>query len=497
MRKNKLFFAVIALILVAVVLIGMLSNADTKFPWESGAESIESNAPGESGSGEPENETAGQTYPLGTPTVTLSGETLRITSGSGGATGYEIYVNGDYLCVTGKSTVDLSVALLDYAAGDYVVTVRAYDARENRSDFSNSVTYTHGLTEATGLTAPTVSLDGSSIVVVSGAGTATHYEILKSISGEGYASEAFIMAFYGTQKIDITAMLTGGDNYFMVRAINTATGESALCMTVLHYNNATGITTLSTPSLSASSTSSYVWNISEVENATGYEVWIDGVYEYNTTAKTVSFADMFFESGSYAVKVRAYYITSSGTVYSEFSNVVYYVVPSSLARPIVHLSDSEHYFTITTVPYATGYEIYVDGDRVLRTLIPEFTLMEFEYPEGDYTLTVRAYYERPGDGAMIYSDFSTPVTYTVQYALATPTISLSGSVLTIASASSDATGFEIYANGDYLCATANLTVNLSDALSEYEAGDYSITVRACDDSEHHSGFSNAVTYSVA
>ena len=75
--------------------------------------------------------------------------------------------------------------------------------------------------------------------------------------------------------------------------------------------------------------------------------------------------------------------------------------------------------------------------------------------------------------------------------LESPTISLSGDILTITSVA-NATSYKIFSNNNLLTTSTTTTVNLSTLFSE--SGTYTITVTALADGYLESGPSNAVTY---
>ena len=99
---------------------------------------------------------------LDAPIITLDGDTLTITSGSGVYSGFYIYANGSFVETTSALTVGLSAVLEDYVSGSYSIKVRGYNSKGTLSEYSNTVTYEK---IPVAVTAPTISLDGDILTV--------------------------------------------------------------------------------------------------------------------------------------------------------------------------------------------------------------------------------------------------------------------------------------------------------------------------------------------
>ena len=211
-----------------------------------------------------------------------------------------------------------------------------------------------------------------------------------------------------------------------------------------------------------------------VDHATGYEVYIDG-------DRAASVAETRYEIGVtafgiYEVRVRAT-TDESGYAASELSAAIKYVLDSkpdvpkqTLAAPVLTLDGSV--VSWAAVAHATGYEVYIDGDKAATVTETRYELNITA--AGRYEITVRAVTAEDGYES---SAASAAVVYTVTVAttekLDAPVLSISGNAVTW-TAVAHATGYEVYVNGDK---AATLTV-AEYVLDATEDGTYVVTVRA-------------------
>ncbi len=187
--------------------------------------------------------------PIVMPAVSLDGTTLVIEQSGRLPTQY-LVARGDASvgafdrCVeitpTESTTrVDISPYL---KVGVNYFKVYVYDG-EDMVDWSDCVEYTM----LSGITAPSLSLDGSILTITPGEGVATSYEILSSEDGVTYSTATTVDA-NGDEAVtvDITEYAVYEETYFKVRAVNTDTGERAETKTAVTYApNYNGVYTLS------------------------------------------------------------------------------------------------------------------------------------------------------------------------------------------------------------------------------------------------------------
>ena len=138
--------------------------------------------------------------------------------------------------------------------------------------------------------------------------------------------------------------------------------------------------------------------------------------------------------------------------------------PTPLVAPVLTLDGSV--VSWAAVAHATGYEVYIDGDKAATVTETRYELNITA--AGRYEITVRAVTAEDGYES---SAASAAVVYTVTVAttekLDAPVLSISGNAVTW-------TGYEVYVNGDK---AATLTV-AEYVLDATEDGTYVVTVRA-------------------
>ena len=211
-----------------------------------------------------------------------------------------------------------------------------------------------------------------------------------------------------------------------------------------------------------------------VDHATGYEVYIDGDKSASVTETRYELGVTAF--GIYEVRVRAT-TDESGYAASELSAAIKYVLDSkpdvpkqTLDAPVLTLDGSV--VSWAAVAHATGYEVYIDGDKAATVAETRYELNITA--AGRYEITARAVTAEDGYES---SAESAAVVYTVTVAttekLDAPVLSISGNAVTW-TAVAHATGYEVYVNGDK-AATVTVAEYVLDAT---EDGTYAVTVRA-------------------
>lgn len=188
--------------------------------------------------------------PIGEVTLSLDGTTLVIEQSGGLSSTYHLWRKeslsdaywvqwGTIARTASPMRVDLT-RYLEVGSNYFMVSVYDEDDTEINSD---PVFYML----LSGLTEPTISLDGSVLKITPGEGVATSYEILRSEDGVTYSTAATVDA-NGDEvvTVDITEYAVYEETYFKVRAVNTDTGESVETKAAVTYApDHSGVYTLS------------------------------------------------------------------------------------------------------------------------------------------------------------------------------------------------------------------------------------------------------------
>ncbi len=165
--------------------------------------------------------------------------------------------------------------------------------------------------------------------------------------------------------------------------------------------------TLSAPEITLSG-NSVSW--SAVENATGYEVFVNG--ESRGTVSGTTYAVLENAVGEYKITVKA--IGNDIFFASGLSNELTYTVkepapqPTSLAAPVISIDGG--ILSWRAVADATTYKIIVNGNEAYKTSETTFTL-PITLTEGDYTIVVKA--SAPTNDLRLDSAASNEVSYSV------------------------------------------------------------------------------------
>lgn len=226
------------------------------------------------------------------------------------ATSYKLYINNDYIEVTGTS-YDLNIE----EEGSYEIRVKAVSTNPLylESDFSNScyiVIHAH-VTTPTQLDAPTISLSGN-VVSWSSVEDATSYDVY--INSENpiritTTSYTINKTEAGTYKVKVKA-ITDDINMWNSEYSNEVT----------YSVTAPEPTKISAPVITLNDN---VVSWTAVEHATSYNVYINTEAPVEVT--TTSYEITKTEVGTYTIKVKAL-TTNSDYLDSEYSNEVSYVI---------------------------------------------------------------------------------------------------------------------------------------------------------------------------
>lgn len=167
------------------------------------------------------------------------------------------------------------------------------------------------------------------------------------------------------------------------------------------------------------------------ENAERCEVFIDGEFLFNTTSGgKFSLADYNVSDGAHNVLVK---VTGDGFGENESAININYVRPYDTPKNVGMLIEEDKvYFVFQQVLAASGYEIFMNGQKV-GTLLDKKTSGEsilvrvdtLFTENGTYTFSVRATGDRPE------SDMSFAAEYTFKGTLSAPVAKIENGVLTV------------------------------------------------------------------
>lgn len=273
---------------------------------------------------------------LAKPSLTLSGKVVSWKAVER-ATKYEIFVNGGS---RGLQT-DLQYTLTDTDAGEYSITVKAKSdsALFTDSDMSYAVIYTISKTE---LTPPILTLTGAT-VTWDAVANASSYEVFINNVSVGKTDQLSYV---------ITETLVGS---YTVKVI--AVTENANYSNSVFSNEITYVVSprkLNIPVLSLNGTT-VSW--SAIENATSYEIFINGESRGEQTALSFEITETIV--GEYRIQVVAKTSDTQFAASDRSEMVIYTVEPLALDTPKLRILKDK--VTWDEIPNADGYEIYVDG----------------------------------------------------------------------------------------------------------------------------------------
>lgn len=185
-------------------------------------------------------------------------------------------------------------------------------------------------------------------------------------------------------------------------------------------------------------------------------------------------------------------ITSGGSDEEEESTV-------TLGAPTITMTGTNLNITVGEGSAPESFEIFIDGTRVLKTLLTSLNLSS--YFEGLAVGAHTVYAVACIDSSSVTSARSNVLTYTVtassETGLGAPTVTLDGDLLKITPGTGDVESYELLANGEtaYTTSASNTEIDLSGALSTLDPATYELRVVAWNDTQGISSeASNTVTY---
>lgn len=273
-----------------------------------------------------------------------------------GATGYELEVDGAILD-NGTSTTCIHNGLTPNTTHVYRVRAKRGAETSGWSDPLVLTTYTlltpQGVTAAsteTSITLTWVKVDGAESYQIEKDGAAP-ISVASSVYGSVYAPA---YTFEG--------LIPNTQHIFRIRAVNV-NGTSAWSSPVTKSTLFNGYSIPATVSAISRNTSvTVVWT--GVDNATAYDVEVDGVLIKDLTQK--SYQQTGLTPGStHTYRVRA----KSGTKVSEWSNLIMATTlpyaPVTPANGVASTTTNTILVTWDKVDNVTGYEIEVDGSTII------------------------------------------------------------------------------------------------------------------------------------
>lgn len=463
---------------------------------------------------------------LTAPAPTLDGNTVKWEAVKG-ASKYIVSVNGKT-----TETEELSYTLTVTEPGNYVITVSASDGKETKT--SAELTYTVKGT----LSAPVITLSGNK-VSWSAVPNATGYEVYVdgTLKTTVTATNYSMPLNMEVGDYVVTVKAKGGDLYKDSASSNSVT---------FNVKPAESVTQPLGKATIAIDGRTVTWNA--VDNATAYDVYVNGVKNATVTATQYVFAGR--TAGNYEITVKATAPGSSAYTEGEASNAVNYTVAAlDLTKPVVAyivgtkamtdfdgnarikqtatawdelVADSDYaayawrleangeYYKIKVANGA--YLTAIRGENRAFYAAAENTdnqLWSFETTDGGYFIRNKAYggellcagdvgtdvihFFSPADNvaAQTWSLFNVEVTFGQDFEiLAAPVIELNGNVVTW-TAVEHAMGYEVYVNGklDDTVTEPTYTINAT------EEGYFAVTVKAVGGSDYlPSLMSNQVQY---
>lgn len=463
---------------------------------------------------------------LTAPAPTLDGNTVKWEAVKG-ASKYIVSVNGKT-----TETEELSYTLTVTEPGNYVITVSASDGKETKT--SKELTYTVKGT----LSAPVITLSGNK-VSWNAVPNATGYEVYVdgTLKATVTATNYSMPLNMEVGDYAVTVKAKGGDLYKDSAASNSVT---------FNVKPAEPVTQPLGKATIAIDGRTVTWNA--VDNATAYDVYVNGVKNATVTATQYVFAGR--TAGNYEITVKATAPGSSAYTEGEASNAVQYTVAAlDLTKPVVAyivgtkamtdfdgnarikqtatawdgLSADSDYAAYAWRLEANGeyYKIKVANGAYLTAVAgtnrafyaaaenTDNQLWSFETTDGGYYIRNKAY----GGEVLCAGDVGTDVIHFYSLAdnrsyqtwslfnvevtfgqdiemLAAPVLELNGNVVTW-TAVEHATGYEVYVNGKL----ADTVTEPTYTINATEEGYFAVTVKAVGGSDYLSSLmSNQVQY---
>gem|GEM_PF-2011131 len=362
--------------------------------------------------------------------ASVNGSGVQVTwSSVSGANSYKIYrASSQYGSYTSLST-SYGTSYTDYSPltdNYYKITAVNDYGESEKSSYAYCYYSSGGGGGGGGTTAPDaptgVSATNSGTTMVpniyiswNSVSNATSYKVYRSSSSYGTFSQIGSET-YSTYLYDSNPM--NGNNYYKVKAFNSAGGSSYSDYAVYNYN--AGAVSPCPPSVSASGSTSYItvsWTTSTSSGCgtpTKYEVYKrnpnTSSYEYCTETTSKSYKDYDVHPGinRYAIKA-----------INDYGSAIGYGTSSSITLPKpssfnASKSGSDVYFTWSKVDMASGYQIFscstASGTYYIFDSVEggNYTSHYSYYPASSGTkmyFKMRAYWV--ANGSYEYSDFTT------------------------------------------------------------------------------------------
>ena len=307
------------------------------------------------------------------------------------------------------------------------------------------------------LTAPELTVQGNS-VSWNAVEYASEYEVFVngvSVGKQAQTEYTLVETTVGTYKVSVKAVAVS-ENYLD----SDLSTETEIIIAAVK---------LATPSVSAEGN---VFSWQAVENADGYEVFVDGVSQGIQTETDYTFVPE--ENKAYAVTVKAVSVSASYLDSDLSQAVMTQPRPDKLGTPAITV------FGLTVswqaIENARGYEIFVDGVSAGVQTETSYTLNPQEYKT--YSVQVKAVSDTDD---YVDSDLSFAVKITVEpKQLKVPVVSVDGLVFSW-QAIENASGYEIFVDG----VSAGVQTETSYTLNPQEYKTYSVQVKAVSDADDY------------
>ena len=394
-----------------------------------------------------------------TPTITLDpdGTTIR-WNWYNYISDFRVYVNGVYNRTIRANFTQVAQRRFDLGnlvglsnGGTYQIQVRSMPVTGASIywlpslDLSNAVTFLSTST-VTPLQAPVLTLDADGHTIRwNEVPIAAGYRLYVN----GVFNRTFTAATRSHDLVTTAGLVLGGNYQIQLRATTTSSGwsDSVLSNTIAYTHIQRQ---LQAPVLTLD-TNGHTLRWGAVPNATGYRLYINGVFNRTFTA-TATNTDLrniaeIFDGGTYQLQLRA---TSTANIWNDspLSNTISFAIPQ-LQAPVITLSG--HTLSWGAVPNATGFRLYVDGifNRTFGSAVRNHDLRSLDglISGGTYQIQLRA----TSTGAnWVDSQLSNAVTFNfVAPRLQAPVITLSadGQTLMWGAVENAIGGFRLYVDG--------------------------------------------------
>ena len=337
------------------------------------------------------------------------------------ASEYEVFVNG----VSVGKQAQTEYTLVETTVGTYKVSVKAVAVSENYLD-SDLSTETEIIIAAVKLATPSVSAEGN-VFSWQAVENADGYEVFVDGVSQGIQTET-----------DYTFVPEENKAYAVtVKAVSVSASylDSDLSQAVMTQPRPDK---LGTPAITVFGLT-VSWQA--IENARGYEIFVDGVSAGVQTETSYTLNPQEYKT--YSVQVKAVSDTDD-YVDSDLSFAVKITVePKQLKVPVVSVDGLV--FSWQAIENASGYEIFVDGVSAGVQTETSYTLMPKEFKI--YTVQVKAVSESDD---FVDSDLSNSEIYeNVKPRLQTPELSVDKNVVSW-TVTPDATSYKVYVDGVYI-----------------------------------------------